>query len=122
MLLISLVMEALGKRLNVLRDIPADMVEPYGWPTFLVGFFMEMLFFVFIPTIAYSSLYLIIPLSGVRTGLAGALLAFTLGVIPALMIFSLRIRLSMLYVLFYLLSILLKLGGCLAIIGYVYAL
>jgi len=75
-----------------------------------------------IPTLGYSFFYLIIPMAGVRGGLAVALIAFSLGVVPILMILSLRIRLPMLYLLFLMLTQIIKLGGALAIIGYLYSL
>ncbi|MGH8014774.1 MAG: hypothetical protein ACREBV_01125, partial [Candidatus Zixiibacteriota bacterium] len=73
-----------------------------------------------IPSIAYSYFYIMLPLSGVRTGLAGALFAFTLGAVPALVGLLVRTRLPVLAFSFLLLAILLKLAGSMIIIGYLY--
>jgi hypothetical protein len=122
LLLISILLEMIGRALNISRGIPADLLESPGWTWFAINYIMEILFFVFIPTLAYSFLYLILPLSGLRAGIAGALFAFTLGVVPALMGLAVRLRLSMPYLLYFLLGLLLKLGGTLTIIGYLYSL
>jgi hypothetical protein len=91
-----------------------------GWSA--IHFLMEMLFFAAIPTFAYSFFYMIIPLWGIKAGMAAALFAFTLGAAPALMCLSVRIRLPMPYILFTLLALLLKLGGSLIIIGYLFSM
>ena len=83
---------------------------------------MEGLFIVVIPAIGYNFFYLVVPLSGIRAGMAAALFAFILGSSPALMGLSLRIKLPMPFLLFTLLSLLIKLGGALAIIGYLYSI
>ncbi|MCK4301521.1 MAG: hypothetical protein KAW91_02045, partial [candidate division Zixibacteria bacterium] len=88
----------------------------------LFNFAMEFLFFVGIPTFAYNFFQVILPLSGVRPGLAVALAAFTLGAVPVVMGLSARIKLPMLYVLYFLFGLLLKLSGALVIIGYLYSL
>jgi hypothetical protein len=83
---------------------------------------MEFLIFVVIPTVAFGIFSIILPLTGVRTGLAVALAVFTMGALPAVILLSLRLRLPMVYLLHYLLGILIKLAGALAIIGYLYSL
>ena len=122
LLLISFLLEAIGKGLRISRGIPSELIESTGWMWLAINYAMEFLFFVFIPTLAYSFLYLILPLSGIRAGMAGALFAFTLGALPALMGLTLRLKLSMPYLLYFLLGLLLKLGGALIIIGYLYTL
>lgn len=122
LLALTAVLELIGRKLNISRGIPAELLEPAGWGWLALTYVMEFLFFVFIPTLAYSFLYLIVPLSGVRAGMAGALFAFTLGTVPALMGLSVRIKFSMLYLLYFLLGLLLKLAGALTIIGYLYSL
>ncbi len=122
LLLISFLLEVIGRGLRISRGIPTDLLENVGWPWFALNYSMEFLFFVFIPTLAYSSFYLILPLSGIRAGMAGALFAFTLGIVPALMGLAMRLKFSMPYLLYFLLGLLLKLGGAMTIIAYIYAL
>jgi len=122
LLVISWLLSFLQRKLRLTEGISAQLLESthLGWSA--INYVMEFLFYVVIPTIAYSLFYLVIPLSGIRAGLAGALFAFTLGAAPALISLSVRIKLPMPFILFSLLSLLLKLGGSLAIIGYLYQL
>lgn len=122
LLVLSFMLEMIGRKINISRGIPPELLEPANWVWFVLIYVMELLFFVVIPTLAYSFFYLIVPLSGVRAGMAGALLAFTLGAIPALIGLSVRIKFSMPYLLYFLLGLLLKLGGAMAVIGYLYSL
>lgn len=122
LLLVTLLLDWLERRLRVTAGIPAEMLEEEGciWTT--MNFFMEVLFYVIIPSIAYSFFYLILPLAGVKAGLASALFAFILGAAPLGMRLSVRVKLPMPYVLFALLQHLIKLGGTLAIIAHLYTL
>jgi len=120
--LISLLLEFLGKKLNVIRGFPAELIESTGGLWFLMNFTMELLLFVVIPSIAYGYFYVLLPLSGVRTGIAGALFSFTLGAVPALVGLLVRTRLPVLMFSYLLLGILLKLAGAMIIIGYLYQL
>jgi len=122
LLVLTTILELIGRKLRISRGVPIELLEPVGWGWFALTYVMELLFFVIIPTLAYSFFYLIVPLSGVRAGMAGALFVFTLGAVPALMGLSVRIRFSMLYLLYFLLGLLLKLAGAMTIIGYLYAL
>jgi len=122
LLIISLVLDYLQKKLRLTRGIPPDMLEESGPGWSAIHFLMEMLFFAAIPTFAYSFFYMIIPLWGIKAGMAAALFAFTLGAAPALMGLSVRVRLPMPYVLFTLLALFLKLGGSLIIIGYLFSM
>jgi hypothetical protein len=122
LLLISAALGYVQKKLGLTRGIPPEMMEDSGLGWSAIHFLMEMLFFVAIPTFAYSFFYLIIPLWGIKAGMAATLYAFTLGAAPALMGLSVRIRLPMPYILFSLLALLLKLGGSLTIIGYLFSL
>jgi len=122
LLVLSTILELIGRKLKISRGVPVELLEPAGWSWFALTYVMELLFFVIIPTLAYSFFYLIVPFSGVRAGMAGALFAFTLGAVPVVMGLSVRIRFSMLYLLYFLLGLLLKLAGAMTIIGYLYAL
>lgn len=122
LLVLSLLLDVIERKLQLTRGIPAEMLEADGLIWSLLNFFMEVLFYVVIPAIAYSFFYAILPVSGVRAGMASALFAFVLGAAPAIMRMSVRIRLPMPYLLYVMLSHLLKLAGSLSIIGWLYAL
>lgn len=119
---ISLLLNYVHNKLRLLRTMPASLLEDTSTGWFIMTYLMEVLFFVTVPTLGYSFFYVLFPLSGARAGLAVALTAFTLGAVPLLMMLSLRIKLPMPYLLYVLLSHLIKLGGCVAIIGYIYEL
>ena len=120
--LVSLLLEGLGRKLKLEAGIPGELAEPFGWPWFLMNFTMEGLFYVAIPTLAFAFFYFILPLTGIRAGMAAALFAFTLGAAPILMGLSVRVKLPMPFLLFLLLSYLVKIGGTLSIIAYLYSL
>lgn len=119
---VTALVELGGRVLKITRGLPPGLLEPTGFVWHLFNFAMEFLFFVGIPTFAYNFFQVILPLSGVRPGLAVALAAFTLGAVPVVMGLSARIKLPMLYVLYFLFGLLLKLSGALVIIGYLYSL
>jgi hypothetical protein len=122
LLVLSVILEFLTRRLKLLSGVPAAILEESGGGWLVMFFIMEFLFFVAIPTITYSFFYLIVPFSGIKAGLAATLFAFTLGAVPVMMGISVRLRLPMHYLLFVLLGYLLKLGGSMAVIGYLYTL
>lgn len=122
LLIFSFLWQWLGRWLNITRGISENLLEPTGASLFVINFLMELLFFVSIPILAYSFFYVMLPFDGIRTALAIALLVFTLGAVPAIMGLTIRLKLSMPYLLFYLLGLLLKLAGSLFIIGYIYIL
>ena len=119
---ISLVWEYAGIKLNINRGMPVEMLEPTGKAWFMTNFLMELLLYVVIPSLVYSYFYIMLPLSGIRTGVAGALFAFTLGALPAIVGLLTRTRLPALLFSYLLFGVLLKLVGCLVIIGYLYQL
>ena len=118
----TIILELVGKILQVNKRLPSQLVEETNVGWYVVNYLMEALFFVAIPTLAYSFAYVIMPLSGTRSGMAAALFAFTLGALPVAMSLSVRIRLPMPFLMFQLLNHLVKLGGSLALIGYLYSL
>lgn len=122
LLVISLLLDFAEKKLRLTDGIPTELIENDGWAFFGMNFIMEALFYVAIPSTAYAFFYQLLPISGIRAGLAGALFAFVLGAAPLAMRLSVRLKLPMPYMLFLLVSHLLKLGGSLAIIGYLYSL
>jgi len=112
----------LENKIGVVDSIPESLREETGPGWFVTNYIMELLFFVAIPSMGYSFLYVILPLSGIRAGMAVGLVALTLGAVPLLMGLTVRLKLPMQYVLFSLLGYFVKLAGCLVIIGYLYAL
>lgn len=122
LLIVSGILWLLEIRAKFWRGMPEELLEDTGGAWFVINYIMEVLFYVIIPTIAYAFFYLVIPLNGVRAGIAVTLIAFTLGAVPILMSMSVRVKLPMSYLLYLLLAYIIKLGGSLAIIGYLYSL
>ncbi|MBN1213280.1 MAG: hypothetical protein JXA92_11965 [candidate division Zixibacteria bacterium] len=122
LLVVSIVLSLVEVSLKLNRGLPKELVEESNLAWFIMNFVMEFLFFVVIPTIIFSFFYVVVPLSGVKAGLAAAVLAFLLGAVPVLMGLSVKIKLPMPLVLFGLLSHLIKLGGAMALIGYLYSI
>lgn len=122
LLVLSLLLDFVERKLKLSAALPEAMIESTGLTWTFTNFLMEVLFYVAIPTIVYSFFYYLLPFYGVRAGLAAGLFAFGLGSVPALMGLAVRVKLPMPYMLYILFSILLKLVGCLAIIGYLYTL
>ena len=122
LLTISLLLDLIERKLKLSAGLPKELVETTGLSFTLANFLMELLFYAAIPTIVYGFFYYLLPFYGVRAGLASGLFAFALGAAPAIMGLAVRVKLPMPYLLFLLFSILLKLLGCLAVIGYLYTL
>jgi len=122
LLVVSIVLSLVEVGLKLNRGLPKELVEESNLAWFIMNFVMEFLFYVVIPTIIFSFFYIVIPLSGVKAGLAAAVLAFLLGATPVLIGLSVKIKLPMPLVLFGLLSHLIKLGGAMALIGYLYSI
>jgi len=121
-LVFSLLYELLGRAIRINRFVPEQLLEKTSASWFFVTFLMDFLFFVVIPTFAYHFFFLIIPLSGIRLGMAVALTALTIGMLPYTMSLSLRLKLSVPWLIFFLLGQFLKLAGTMTIIGYLYSL
>jgi len=122
LLVVSIALQLLENKLHLSKPIPAKLLEKPALGWFIINYVTELLFYVVIPSLAYSLFYVVLPLSGVRAGMAVALVAFTLGAVPLLMGLSMRVRLPMTFLLFALVSFLVKIGGALTIIGYLYSL
>ena len=122
LVIISLVLEAVGKGLRISQGIPAEMAEKMNVTWFVMTFVIELMFFVIIPVLAFGFFDAILPLTSVRTALAVALCAFTLGALPLVMGMSVRIKMPIPFLIFTLVGLLIKLGGTMAIIGYLYSL
>jgi hypothetical protein len=122
LLAVSIILQRIESSLGLAKGIPTELLETTGWVWTGFTFVMELMFYVVIPTLAYSFFYVVMPFSGVRAGIAAGLFAFVMGATPALMGLSVRVRLPMPYLLFLLLSVLLKVCGCMLLIAWLYAL
>ncbi|MBD3256928.1 hypothetical protein GF377_00750 [candidate division GN15 bacterium] len=122
LLVISFVLEWVERLLNLRALLPEGMAEKTGVGMIISNFILEVLFYVAIPTLIYSFFYFLIPFSGFRAGMAATLFAFVLGTAPTIMGLSVRVKLPLPYLLFVMLSVLIKLGGCMLIIAYLYSL
>ncbi|MDH4157813.1 MAG: hypothetical protein OEW00_11115 [candidate division Zixibacteria bacterium] len=121
LLIISVVLELSGRALNVSQYVPGELLEEQGPGWLFMNFVMDYLFFVVIPALAYSYFFLLLPLSGIRVGVAVALMAFTLGMVPLIMGLSVRLKLAMPFLLYFLVGMFLKISGCIIIIGFLYS-
>ena len=122
LLAVSILLQLAERRFGFTRGVAADLLESTGWVWIGMTFLMEVMFFVVIPTLAYSFFYVLLPFSGVRAGMAAGLFAFVLGATPAIMGLSVRVKLPMPFLLFILFSVLLKTAGCMIIIAWLYSL
>lgn len=122
LLVVSLIYEWLGRRVKIERFIPEEMRESMNLSWYVMNYFMDFLFFVAIPTFAFSFFQMVFPLSGVRIGVMVALLSFTLGMVPAFMGLSVRVKLPLPFLLYMLSGLFVKLSGTVIIIGYLYSL
>jgi hypothetical protein len=122
LVVVSIIIELIERAMKLHHGLPPELIESAGWTWWGINLVMEILFYVAIPTLAYAFFYFMLPLSGPRAGMAAALYAFTIGAAPVLMGLSVRIRLPMPFMLFLLLSYLVKVSGSLIIISYLYSL
>ena len=122
LLVISIILEFTCSKLQLNKYIPKEMLEESGVGWFVMNYIMEFLFYVAVPTIGYSFLYLVMPFDGPRAGIAAALLALVLGAVPVIIGLSVKVKISMPYLMYILLGYFLKLSGSVIIIGYLYSL
>lgn len=116
------IMELIGKKINIYQGIPEEIRESSGFGWFLMMFITEFLFFVMIPTVGYSLVYLIIPFEGVRPAMAASLFAFVMGAAPIIMALSMKMKLPVLFLVYHLFGYFIKLTGAFIIVGYLYQL
>ena len=107
----SALLQVAGRLIGISRGLPKNLLEPTSPGWYVLNFVMELLFFVAVPTLVYSIFSAILPLTGIRTGLAVALAAFTLGAVPAIIGLSVRMKLPMPYLLYFLVGLIVKLAG-----------
>lgn len=122
LLVISILLEFLCAKLKLNEYIPKELLEENSVGWFIMNYIMEFLFYVAVPTIGYSFLFLVMPFDGPRAGIAAALFALVLGAVPVIIGLSVKIKISMPYLMYIVLSYFLKLSGSVIIIGYLYTL
>ena len=122
LLIVSLFYEWLGRKIKIERYVPQEMRETMNMSWYVMNYMMDFLFFVAIPTFAFSFFQMAFPLSGVRIGVMVALLSFTLGMLPAFMGLSVRVKMPLPFLLYMLSGLFVKLSGTVIIIGYLYSL
>jgi len=105
-----------------LQNFPKELIDSKGVTWFVCNYIVEFIFFVLLPAVIYGWFYAIIPFSGIRGGLALALLILVFGMVPLSILISFRIRLPVVFILFQLTGMLIKICGALGIIGYLYSL
>lgn len=110
------------KHIPLFDYFPKDLVEPKNFLLFLYTFIIELIFFVFIPANAYYWFYTAIPFSGIRGGVAVSLFLVIIGIIPFAILMQFRIKFPIVFMLYQILAVLIKITGSLAIIGYLYSL
>ena len=122
LLFIDFIWNALERTVPTLQNFPKELIDVRGVTWFVCNFIVEFIFFVLMPAVIYGWFYAIIPFSGIRGGLAFALLLLVFGMVPFAILISFRIKLPVVFILFQLLGMLIKICGTLAIIGYLYSL
>ena len=122
LLLISMLSEFMTHKLKLVNGIPDEMLEKNSAAWFTLNYLMEFLFYVVIPSVGYSFLFIMLPFEGFRVGIAAGLFALVLGAMPLVMVLSVRIKIPMSYLTFLLLTYFIKLVTSLVIIGYIYSL
>lgn len=122
LILFNLLWNRLENHLPVLTGFPYDLVETKtaGW--FISCFTVEFIFLVFLPALVYGWFYTVIPFSGARGGIVTALFVFLIGITPYALLILFRLKIPVVYILYQLLGIFIKLVGSLIIIGYLYSL
>ena len=120
--ILGYILELVGNKIKIYQGIPKEIRESTGFGWFLMMFVTEFLFFVMIPTVGYSLLYLILPFEGIRPAMAASLFAFVMGAAPLVMALSMKMKLPILFLVYHLFGYFLKLTGAFIIVGYIYQL
>jgi hypothetical protein len=122
LLIADLIWNAFERLVPTFKNFPRELIDAKGVVWFVCNYIVEFIFFVLMPAVIYGWFYAVIPFSGTRGGLAFALLLLVFGMVPFAILVSFRIRLPVVFILYQLLGMLLKIFGTLAIIGYLYSL
>jgi len=120
--LIDLIWYKAEKFVPTLKNFPQEFLEPRDAGTFISAFIIEFVFFVLMPSIAYGLFYAVIPFSGIRGGISTGLYLILFGMIPLMLLILFRIRIPLVFILYQLLGLMIKVLGVMAITGYLYSL
>jgi hypothetical protein len=121
-LIVDFIWNWLERFVPTLRNFPKELIDSKGVTWFACNYIVEFIFFVLMPSVIYGWFYAVIPFSGIRGGLAFGLLLLIFGMIPHAISLSFRIRIPVVFILFQLLGLTIKICGAMAIIGYLYSL
>ena len=122
LLVVDFIWYKLENIIPALRGFPESHIENRGVSWFISCFVIEFIFFVFVPAVVYGWFYSVIPFYGMRGGVSVGLYVYVFGMIPLAILTMFRIKIPALYMLYLMLGLLIKLIGCMAIIGYLYIL
>ena len=122
LLIVDFIWYKLENKIPMFGGFPEDLLESRGVSWFISTFIIEFVFFVLLPAVVYGWFYTVIPFYGIRGGVAAALFVYILGMIPLAMFMLFRIKLPVMYILYLMLGLLIKLVGVMAIISYLYVL
>lgn len=122
LIVMNFIWEFVGSKLKIFKAIPDDLKEAMNGGWYVLNYVMEFLFYVAVPSIAYSFFYVVLPFEGIKAGLAAAVFALVMGAIPMVMLISVRLKLPLVYLSYTLLGYFIKLAGTMIIIGYLYHL
>jgi len=120
--IIDLIWNWLERFVPTLQNFPKELIDSKGVTWFACNYIVEFIFFALMPSVIYGWFYAVIPLSGIRGGLAFGLLLLIFGMIPHAISLSFRIRIPVVFILFQLLGLMIKICGAMAMIGYLYSL
>ena len=122
LIIIDTIWHKLEDKVPVLVNFPKELIDTGNLSWFISNLIIEFIFFVMMPTVIYDWFYTVLPFWGIRGGIAVALYVFMLGMVPFAILIIFRIKIPALFVLFYLAGLLVKVLGCMAIIGFLYSL
>ncbi len=122
LLIIGFIWSFVEKFIPTFENFPKHLIEEKSGGWIFYNLFIEFIFFVFMPTVVYHWLYALLPVSGIRGGVAVGLFLFIMGIVPYSILILFRIKLPVVYLLYQTVGLMLKVVGALAIIGYLYSL
>lgn len=122
LLIFEIFWHMLEKKLKIPSKLPPELLEEDGLGYFISKYVMQFAFLVTLPTVIYSGFYVMVPFSGIRAGIAMALFAFMLGIIPYSVSLLMHIKIPLSYTLFQTAGHLLKLLLVFGVIAHLYTL
>jgi hypothetical protein len=112
----------LEKFVPTMEGFPRGLLDTKNAAWFVSSYVIELVFFVLMPAIVYEWFYAVMPFSGVRGGISVALLLVLFGMTPFAILMMFRVKIPVIYILYQMVGMVIKLSGALAIIGYLYSL